>query len=152
MRTALLLTTAILNVVLWLSYVRLRVSMRDFGNVRPSLRQYMLVSAGLAYACNLAFVVMLAMDRRASTSALAVATACVASYYTLQLLFVPSVRGVARGMSRNYTRALLIACVVPVVVLAGLAVRMRSLLLSILGLLVVLHVTVNDAILYGFEF
>ena len=152
MRAALILTTVILNTVLWISYVRMGVSMEDFGNVRSSLRQYMLVSAGLAYACNLAFILLLSLDRRASEGTLAIATACVAIYYALQLLFVPSVRGVARGMSRNFTRALLIACIVPVVVLAGLAVRMRSMTLSVLGLLVVAHVTVNDAILYGFEF
>lgn len=142
---ALVLTTASLNVVLWLSYAVLRLSERDFGRVSGGWRAYLLGAAAVAYACNLAFVALLA--QRAPPMTLAVATVCVASYYGLQLLFVPFLR----LASRASTRALLALCVVPMVVLAGLGVTQGP-LLATLGVLVALHVTVNDAILYGFTF
>lgn len=152
-RIALISGTAVTNGLLWYSYARMRASTADFGRVARSQHVYFLVAAAVAYACNLAFVWRLASSRRASTGVLWTAAACVVIYYLLQLLFLPAVRAALRhGASRNYARALLIACIAPVVVLAGLGVQMRSAVLTVLGCIVALHVTLNDAILYGFAF
>ena len=152
-KIALLLTTVLLNIMLWLSYVVLQVSSADFGRLKGASRKYLLYAAASAYICNLAFVGLLLFDKRASPSMTWTATACVAIYYGLQFFFIPTVRAsTTRGASRNYVRSLLIACILPVVVLAGIGLELRRPLLSALGIIVVAHVAINDAILYGYQF
>ena len=142
------------NALLWRSYASQRVSRNDFGNVRDkNVQYYLLIAAAAAYLSNVAYIAVLLAHADASARVLMVALSCVLIYYGLQIGFVPSVRyALEGGGSRNVTRALLIACTVPTVVLAGIGVHLRSGWLTALGSFVALHVTVNDAIVYGFRF
>ena len=148
---ALIAATVVLNVALWASYATLGLRATDFGAVPEGARIYFLAFALIAYIANIAFISILAADGTGEEQN--AATACVLVYYVLQLAFIPLVRASQSGAcSPNWVRALLLVCVLPVAVLAGIAVRARRALLSALGILVSLHVLVNDAVLYGFLF
>lgn len=152
-RTSLVATTVVVNLALWSSYAMLKVGRRDFGATPKHLRMYLLVAALVAYAANLAFVGLLCAKDDVPASSIWVATACVAVYYALQLGFVPLVRSSARGRTaKNWVRALLIACVVPMTVLAGIGVESGSAVVAALGIVAVAHVLINDAVLFGFLF
>ena len=150
---ALLLATLVVNAALWVSYVSLKLRPSDFGRVPDSMRLYALATAGIAYVCNLAFVGLLCARDRVPTSSVYLALACVVAYYALQLGFVPLVRAAVRGdASRWLVRALLLACVLPISILAGIGVELKDVRLATLGVVTALHVMVNDAIIFGFLF
>ena len=147
--------TVVVNALLWTSYAVTRPDATDFGNAPSSMHTYMLVMAALAYAANLASLGLLAADARTSAADLYALSQWTAPYYGLQLAFIPSVRAAVRGdASRGWTRLLLVACVVPIVEIALLAWRSdaSSTTLRILCVFVVLHVALNDALLYGYSF
>ena len=147
-----LVVTAILgNAILLLSYLVTSPSTADFGRVPKSLHLYLLVAALIAYLCHLAFVALLAREQRASDNALYLSAACVAFYCSLQLAFVPLVRRVVAGKSSVWSlRALLMLCIIPMVLLAGIGIEVGGLTLATLGLIPAAHVVLNDAIVYGF--
>ena len=143
--------TVAVNLVLWVSYAMLGLRPTDFGGVPGGAQAYFLGAALVAYVANLVFIGMLAAKGTGAEQN--VATACVLVYYVLQVGFIPLVRASQSGAcSPNLVRALLLACVIPISVLAGLAVRAKRTVLSVLGIVTALHVLVNDAILYGFLF
>lgn len=152
-RVTLVATAIALNAILFASYARLNASPSDFGEVRENLRLYMLITAAISNVCILAFVGIISVKGDATNSQLTASTLCLLAYYGLLLFFLPAVRiATEHGGSRNYARALLLACIIPVSILAGIGVQLRDYLLVALGILTTLHVTVNDAILYGFLF
>ena len=150
-RLTLVLTAIVANVALLLSYVVTSPSEADFGKVPQSLHVYLLVAALVAYVCHLAFVSVLASKRDVADSTFYLAAACVAIYCALQLAFIPLVREVAAGkVSVWAVRTLLILCILPMVILAGIGVEIGGSLLMTLGLIPAAHVVLNDAIVYGF--
>lgn len=152
-KLSLLLGSLVVNFALWLTYALLRVDSRDFGSFPPPLQRYSLVCAAGSYACNLAFLAVMLRTETIPDQTYYVALACVLLHYLLQIGFIPSVRATTRrGGSKWIVRSLLLLCVLPVSILAGIGVESSDWTLSVLGLIVVLHVCLNDAILYGFLF
>ena len=146
----LLAATGASNAAMWSSYVyhnRNGFQQQDWGGVPESLRSYLLISAVVAIACNLIFVGVLSSVTE-DRNTLLLASACVALYYGLQVLFFPLVR----QRRRMALRVLLFACAIPTIVLAGIGIRLKHATLGVLGTLFALHVTVNDAVVYGFLF
>ena len=144
-----MVTTVVVNLALWVGYAVTGLRKSDFGNVPGKAQLYFLISAALAYVANLVFIAMLAKKPESHLYAAAV---CVGVYYILQLAFVPLVRASQNGRSANWVRSLLLMCIIPIAVLAGIAVLTRELVLVTLGVFVALHVVVNDAILFGYLF
>ena len=141
-----------LNIALWLQYALLSVRASDFGSTPPGLRTYLLAAAAVAYVCNLAYIGLFAGLGAGSVGEKqqAVAVAAVVAYYTLQLAFLPLARaGIGGRISKNWTRVLLCACVAPMVALAVVALQLRNTALIATSLVTLVHVTVNDATLYG---
>ena len=91
-------------------------------------------------------------SKNVSSQTLTTVIICVLIYYTLQLFFIPLVRASQNGYSKNWVRALLIICIVPMTILAGIGIESGDASLSILGMITALHVLVNDAVLYGYLF
>jgi hypothetical protein len=151
-----LLTSAFVasNVALWVSYAIMKPNNdTDFGSVPPGLRMYLLISACVAYVCNWAFIGILGTKDDASDEKINIVTASIVAYYLLQLAFLPIVRScVQRGVSKWPLRLLLIACVVPMAIVAGIGVEAKDKILATLGIVAATHVLVNDAIVYGFLF
>ena len=131
---------ALINFVLLTSYVILRVTKDDFGDVPETLHQYMLMSAALAYAINIWHVLKITTSNRMTTE-FQIATL---SYYFLQLFFVPLVR-LGNG---NMVRLLLFVCIFPIAYLYQMSIQGEKML----SLYVLLHVLVNDFGMYGFMF
>ena len=152
-KVTLLVATILVNVCLWTQYVIMRPRSSDFGAITSDgTRIYTLTAASIAYACNLAFVglVLATPFSKISTGNVDTITASVASYYRLQLAFLPLVRASLRGnASKVWVQGLLILCTVPLAVAAIAAMQTKSAPLIALGILPLLHATVNDAVLYG---
>lgn len=148
---ALIATTVICNVGLWLSlYVSGFKPEIDFGSVPPTLHNYLLGAAAIAYACNLATVVIIATDASAiGTYGVCIATACVGLYYTLQCFFIPMVRWAPP--KKSWVRAFLVVAAVPMVVLAAIGIEHArgNWWLPTLALVAAAHAVVNDAVVYG---
>lgn len=123
----------------------------DFGETPKYLHVYMLICAFIAYIANLAYVFIVAA-KGVHSSTISVVTACVLCYYVLQLFFIPLVRATQNGYSKWWVRALLIICVIPISILAGIGIEIGDATLTILALITVLHVLINDALLYGYLF
>lgn len=149
-RWVLLVPALLLNIALWLQYALLSVRTSDFGSTPVSLRTYLLASAAVAYVCNLAYIGIFAGLGAASAQQQTAAVTAVIAYYTLQLAFLPLARaGIGGRISKIWTRALLCACVAPMVALAVVAIQLRHVALIATGLVTLVHVTLNDAVLYG---
>ena len=127
----------------------------DFGRVPPSWHAYLVVAALVANACLLALIALLASGGKLSAATTAVATTAVLAYVALQMAFAPLARTAVQGrIARAWTRATLVAAIVPVVVLVSLAARRldRRPLPLALGATAMAHVVVNDALLFGATF
>lgn len=123
-----------LNIILWISYIKLKVGIDDFGKVPKKFHVYLLLSASIAYLFNLIHVNQnydSGVDFQIAAS----------TYYLLQMFFIPAVR----YDNGNITRILLLICVIPISYLFW----KRP---SALSLAVVLHVAINDFLFYGFSY
>jgi hypothetical protein len=145
-------TTVVSNAVLIASYWILGVDTKDFGRVPKNRWAYFLGCAAIAYAALLWAACLMAGTKNSDSSNLTVATCSIAAYVAMQLAFIPCVRYHARGGPGWPTRALLIACIIPIALFAGTAVRVGGVWLIGLSILVAVHVLVNDAILFGFTY
>ena len=134
-------TLIVVNLILIGSYFYTGLSTTDFGKTPKYLHGYMLVSALVAYALNLVYVL-----RFQDASAFQELAIYVASYYLLQLLFIPLVR----QRKRNAVRLLLLICTFPIAAMVSLAKLQRKDVL--ISTFVLAHVFVNDFLLYSFLF
>ena len=144
-KLTLLITTIVVNVLLWISYIIVGLRPSDFGKIGKNAQTYFLIIAGLAYIANLVFVGLLLTKTNVDFIA---ASIFVAAYYILQIAFIPLVRLSQKTGNSSIVQALLLICVIPITLLAGIAVKTRDNLLIILGIFVAIHVLVNDAIIY----
>lgn len=144
-------TTILVNLVLWISYWMVGYKKSDFGKTPKHLHVYMVVCALAAYLANLWYVFIIA-SKDVPSETITIVMVCVLCYYILQMFFIPLVRATQAGYSKWWVRALLIICVIPMSVLAGIGVRSGDCLLGVLGIITVLHVLINDALLYGYLF
>lgn len=149
----LVVVSTVVNVMLWIEYAVMRPRARDFGAVTGGgMRAYMLTTAAIAYLCNLAYIGLIAAapPKTLSTAQFDTITGAVAVYYMLQLLFLPLVRSsLQSSTSKVWAQGLLVLCIAPMAVLAIAAVQSKNAALIALSIVPLLHVTVNDAVLYG---
>lgn len=140
------------------SYWIVRPTRADFGNVPRALHAEMLACAAVALLLLVGALLYFVATPLAPMQMWAL-VACVAVYFALQLAFFPVLRAALRGdVSRVAVRALLIAAVLPLVVIATLSLLAAydSLLVHVVvgacASIPVLHAVVNDAVLYGVLF
>lgn len=149
----LLVVSIVVNVCLWVEYAVMRPSGRDFGAVRGEMRVYMLTAAAIAYACNVAYVglVVAAPLKRLKASQVDTVTVATVVYYVLQLAFLPLVRASLKNdeVSKFWVQSVLLLCIIPMAVLAIVAMQAKNPALIALSIIPLLHVTVNDAVLFG---
>tara|TARA_B100000683_G_scaffold253445_1_gene271209 strand:- start:389 stop:856 length:468 start_codon:yes stop_codon:yes gene_type:complete len=151
-RLTLLCVAIVSNAALLASYLVTGVRASDFGNFPRPLWGYALLTASIAYVANLAFVGVAVADPKLSAEDAYIIAACVFLYYALQVFFIPLVRASTQhAKSRWMARSMLIACVIPMAVVAGIGVRMGR-VAGALAIIPAAHVLINDAILYGFLF
>ena len=153
LKVILLITTILVNIILWLSYFKDKLSESDFGQIKSkSLRQYMLICAGLAYLANLLFIFFLISKTDISNLDYKIVIFSILVYYILQLFFISSVRYSINTKNKIFVRLLLFTCCIPIFALALISLKYRYLILKILSFFTLAHVLFNDAILYGFLF
>lgn len=153
LRLILLVTTILVNLILWLSYLRDKISESDFGRISDTgLRMYMLIFAGLAYLANLLFVFILISKTDISNLDYKIVIFSILAYYILQLFFIPLVRNSLKTNNKIYVRLLLIICCIPIFALAAISLKYKYLILKILSFFTLAHVLFNDSLLYGFLF
>ena len=127
-----------LNMLLLLSYIKLKVNLNDFGNVPKKFHSYMLITASIAYICNLLHVYLISSSNKNINFKIAAL-----SYYGLQLLFIPLVR----LKNKVYVKILLFLCIFPITYIHSFSSSNFEILLSTIC---VLHVIFNDFLLFGY--
>ena len=152
MNTLLLLTLLLTQTALWVGYsyqLQGTTLSKFWGNVPEGMWGYLLGAAALAYAMNLFLVAKLSFHDLNPSLAYWAAGATL-MYYVLQMFFLPLVeQAVGNGGSRWPVRILLLVCILPIAALAGIGIGEGFVISSVFPLL---HVIVNDALLYGFLF
>lgn len=165
MKVSLMSTIITTQVLLWLSYYiffkTTRTDLRNlWGEVPGQLHTPLLGFATISYIINIWLLIDLARTNDLSREDETIIITCVLLYYISQLLFLPMADKVANNrMSKTYMQSLLIFCVIPFIVISGVVIRSSvqknkknrvfHIFASILPLL---HVLIDDAILYGFLF
>ena len=165
MKVGLLETVVTTQILLWLSYFIFFKTTRTelqslWGNVPSKLHTPLLGFATISYLMNIGLLVHLARASDVSREEELILIICVLVYYLPQLLFLPMTDQSVNGkLSKAYVTALLVLCVMPFVVIAGVVVRYsvqkntEGMFYKMFSAIVpLLHVLINDAILYGFLF
>ncbi len=155
-----MLSVVTTQIALWTSYYfffnQNNVNFESlWGNTPQTFRTYLLISAAVAYAMNLFLLVRLAMDNNLDQPQQWTISACVCAYYIAQLFFLPLTNlAVKKQIPKGVVTILLVLCVIPFVVLTGVVTKHNSNdpVNLIFAFLPLLHVTINDAIMFGFLF
>ena len=152
----LLVVSIVVNVCLWVEYAVMRPRGSDFGAVAGGMRVYMLAAAAVAYACNLAFIGLVAAAPigRLKASQVDTVTVATAVYYVLQLAFLPLVRASLKNnnASKFWVQSVLVLCILPMAVMAIVAMQTKNPALIGLSAIPLVHVALNDAVLFGGAF
>ena len=130
-------------IILGFSYFKTGLRESDWGNFPHGLKIFMMLCIFIAYLSNIIFVVK--ANSIADTNTKDVITLCIMIHFALQLLFIPFMR----SNCRELVISLLIVNSIPMIILAGIGIRMNR-VMGILGVLTMIHVVFNDAILFGF--
>ena len=154
-----LLSVVVTQFVLWTSYYfffnQNNVNFELlWGNTPQNFRTYLLISAAVAYAMNLFLLVRLAMMDNLDQPEQWLVIACVCSYYIAQLFFLPLTNlAVKKQIPKCVVTTLLVLCVIPFVVLTGVVTKHSNDAVNLIfSFLPLLHVAINDAIIFGFLF
>lgn len=139
------------QVALWTAYsyqLQGTTLSKFWGNVPKSMWTYLLGAATIAYGLNL--YLLAALSFRGFDPSLSYAlAAATAMYYIMQIFFLPWVDHAVGNGNRWPVRILLLACIVPIAIIARIGVKEGFRVSSLFPLA---HVVVNDALLYGFLF
>lgn len=74
-------------------------------------------------------------------------------FFVLQILYVPFASlAVSGDVDKNIVRGILLACVIPVAIVAGVAAKTEDKLATVCASVALLHFTAFDAVYYGFFF
>ena len=154
-----LLSVVTTQVTLWTSYMfffnQKGVNFSSMWGTTPQwMHNYLLISAGVAYAMNLFLLLRLATTYNLNEADKCTVVACVCAYYIAQLFFLPLTQlAVKREVPKAVVTVLLVLCVVPFVFLTGVVTRNTNDPLDLaFAYIPLLHVLINDAILFGFLF
>lgn len=152
----LLIISILVNVCVWTQYAVMKVRPTDFGAIRSNrLRMYLLVTAAVEYVSKLSFVAIIAASTpdEVSPTNTSITTVAIAAYYMLLLGFLPLVRASLKGsLSKGWVQGLLALCILPSVAMLFVALQVESTVLLVLSIVSLVHVAVNDSIIYAGRF
>ena len=160
-----LVSIVITQVALWISYY-LFFNQKDinitalWGDTPGQLQTPLLVIAGIAYVMNLWLLVNMAMSHNLTESEEWTIVGCIIAYYVAQLLFLPLTNlAVNKKIPKCVVTLLLVLCVIPFVILTGVVTKHSmdpeskgTLVKLITAFIPLLHVLIDDAVLFGFLF
>lgn len=165
MKRNLIFTLFVTQVALWISYFLFFMQKNiDFkllwGNTPSQLFTPLLAIAGAAYVMNLWLINSMAFSDNVTDTEEWTLISCILLYYVAQLLFLPlTYLAVNKRISKSVVTMLLLACVIPFAIIAGVVTKHASkpdtkhvVLKLIAAFFPLLHVLIDDAILYGFLF
>jgi len=165
MRQNVIACLVITQVALWISYLcffgQKKVDFESlWGGTPKRLRSPLLWSAGVAYVMNLLLIISMANSSNLTKVDEWALISCVLLYYVAQLLFLPLTKLAVDGeVPKSVVTTLLLVCVVPFAVIAGVVAKHATkrdseavLFKLCTALAPLLHVLINDAILFGFLF
>ena len=133
------------NLLLWLSYYIQKPTIKDFGRINNvNLQYYMLMFATLAYIANFVHIYMLKNTDEDHYIKLAIF-----AYYLLQIFFIPAVRS-KKGQTK--VKLLLLLACLPIYYLVSISFTRMKKIEIMLGTFVLLHVFINDFLLFGHMF
>ena len=177
MRKTFLVTIVVVNLLLWVSYVYFlkgetnMIDSKLWNNIQSDERYPLLVMAGIAYILNLVLAVFLAYSKHLQKDQKYIVLYAFVAYYVLQLLFVPLLlvythTTLVKKQNNIYKiliQLLLMIVVVPmfIIMIYGLKEtfyeytnkkKYTALILGLCSILPFLHVLINDAYTFGFNF
>ena len=177
MRKTFLVTIVVVNLLLWVSYVYFlkgetnMIDSKLWNNIQSDERYPLLVMAGIAYILNLVLAVFLAYSKHLQKDQKYIVLYAFVAYYVLQLLFVPLLLVYTHTTlvkKQNNIYKILIQLLLMVVVLPMFVIMIyglketfyeytnkniyTALILGLSSILPFLHVLINDAYTFGFNF
>jgi len=153
------------QIALWISYFlffkQKNVNFKSlWGDTPKSFQSWLLLAATVAYVLNLLLIISMAISSNLTDDEEWILIACILFYYVAQLLFLPLTKLAVDGKIPKFAvTALLLVCVIPLAIIAGVVtkhVTKRGSKAVIFKLTTayapLLHVLINDAVLFGFLF
>jgi len=133
--------------LLLLSYAKTGASRKDFGHVPMSMHPYFMITAFTCFVLLWVAAVTSFVDDSIEDMRIKIAV-CISIYFLLQIGFIPLTRyALKKEKARIALQALLILCTIPIGVLFVFVFENRF--LAIITGICLLHVVLNDAILFG---
>ena len=153
------------QIALWISYFlffkQKNVNFKSlWGDTPKSFQSWLLLAATVAYVLNLLLIISMATSSNLTEDEEWILIACILFYYVAQLFFLPLTKLAVDGKIPKFAvPALLLVCVIPLAIIAGVVtkhVTKRGSKAVIFKLTTayapLLHVLINDAVLFGFLF
>ena len=153
------------QIALWVSYYlffkQKNVNFKSlWGNTPKSFRSWLLFAASVAYVMNLLLIISMANSNNLTDNEESILIACIVFYYVAQLLFLPLTKLAVDGkIPKLAVAALLLICVIPLAVIAGIVTKhvtkqgsKAAMFKLTTAYAPLLHVLINDAVLFGFLF
>ena len=165
MNVTILVSIVITQVALWISYYSFfnqkginKAAL--WGDTPSKLQTPLLVIAGIAYVMNLGLLVNMAMSHNLTEPEEWTIVVCILAYYVAQILFLPLTNlAVCKKIPKFVVTLLLVLCVIPFVILTGVVTKHSmdpeskgTLIKLITAFIPLLHVLIDDAIIFGFLF
>ena len=165
MKISIIISVLVTQIALWISYY-VFFTQHDlnfaslWGNTPSQTHIPLLVIASIAYIMNIYLLVSMAMYRNLSESDEWLIVGCILAYYVAQLLFLPLTNlAVNKKIPKCVVTSLLIFCVIPLAIVAGVVTKYTynsdmdgSLVKLVTAFVPLMHVLIDDAILFGFLF
>jgi hypothetical protein len=165
MKQNLVACLVVTQIALWSSYLLFfRQKNVDFeslwGNTPKGLRPLLLFAASGAYVMNLLLIISMANSNNLTEVDEWMLLSCILFYYVAQLTFLPLTKLAVDGkIPKSIVTTLLLVCVIPFAVIAGVVSKhvtrrdSKAVLFKLTTAFApLLHVLINDAILFGFLF
>jgi len=153
------------QITLWISYFlffkQKNVNFKSlWGNTPNDFRPWLLFAASVAYVLNLLLIISMANSNNLTEDEEWILIACILFYYVAQLFFLPLTKLAVDGKIPKMTvTALLLVCVIPLAIIAGVVTKhvtkrgSKAVMLKLTTAYApLLHVLINDAVLFGFLF
>ena len=124
-----------------------------WGDIPPTVHGLGVVLAIVGYLSLLVALFTLCIRGLSSDALEWTLISAVMTFFMLQIMYVPfGLMATRREIDKSVVRAILILCVVPVAIVAGVAAQEGDRLATVCGAIALMHYTAFDAIYYGFCF
>tara|TARA_B100000902_G_scaffold571_1_gene753 strand:- start:1788 stop:2285 length:498 start_codon:yes stop_codon:yes gene_type:complete len=153
------------QIALWISYFlffkQKNVNFKSlWGDTPKSFQSWLLLAATVAYVLNLLLIISMAISSNLTDDEEWILIACILFYYVAQLLFLPLTKLAVDGKIPKFAvTALLLVCVIPLAIIAGVVTKhvtkqgSKAVMFKLTTAYApLLHVLINDAVLFGFLF